>query len=144
MSRTPEKHAKVSVELTVPFHDVDPLHIVWHGNYLKYLEIARTELMRSRGLDIPQIVELGFRQVVIEVKCRYAHPLRYGERFRVDAWFNDIEHRLNIGFEIFNLSQEGQRALHGHCILVTTDAAGRMLLETPPALCALLGEKRDV
>ena len=134
MSRAPEKHATVSVDLEVPFHDCDPLHIVWHGNYLKYLEIGRTALMRSRGLDVQEIVAAGFRQVVIEVKCRYVHPLRYGEKFRVTAWFNDIENRLNIGFEITNLTQSGQRTLHGHTIMVTTDEAGAMLLETPDAL----------
>lgn len=123
----------VAIELEVPFHDVDALQVVWHGHYLKYLELARTALMRSRNLDIEQVVAAGYRQLVIETRCRYIFPLRYGERFRVEAWFQDIDNRLNIGFEITNLTQ-GRRCLRGHTILVTTDAAGRMLLETPDAL----------
>jgi acyl-CoA thioester hydrolase len=123
----------ISIELEVPFHDVDSLQIVWHGHYLKYLELARTALMRSRNLDVAEIVAAGYRQVVIETKCRYAFPLRYADRFRVDAWFRDVQNRINIGYEIINLT-ENRRALHGHTILVTTDAEGRMLLETPDAL----------
>jgi acyl-CoA thioester hydrolase len=133
MTRSRGSSQGISIELEVPFHDVDSLQVVWHGNYLKYLELARTALMRSRGLDVEQIVAAGFRQVVIEARCRYAFPLRYGERFRVDAWFKDVENRLNIGYEIFNLTQ-GRRTLHGHTILATTDIEGRLLLETPHVL----------
>lgn len=133
MSRTRGSAPGVAVELQVPFHDVDALHIVWHGHYLKYLEIARTELMRSHRLDVADLVEAGFGQMVIETKCRYAFPLRYGDRFRVEAWFNDVENRLNVGFEITNLTHN-RRSLHGHTILVTVDGAGRMLLETPDEL----------
>ena len=35
---------EIGVELEVPFHDIDGLGIVWHGNYFKYFELARTEL----------------------------------------------------------------------------------------------------
>jgi len=123
----------VSVELEVPFHDVDGLQVVWHGHYLKYLEVARTALMRSRNLDIEEVVAAGYRQMVIETKCRYSFPLRYRDRFRVEAWFQDLEHRINIGFEITNLTHS-RRSLRGHTILVTTTAEGRLLLETPDAL----------
>ena len=127
----------VSIDLQVPFHDVDAMNIVWHGHYLRYLELARTELMRSRNLDVQQIVAAGFRQVVIETHCRHVSPLHYGDRFRVHAWFHDVQNRLNIRFEIVNLTHD-RRSLTGHTILVTTDSDGRMLLETPEVLLASL------
>ena len=34
---------KTSMILDVPFYDVDPMNIVWHGNYIKYLEQARCD-----------------------------------------------------------------------------------------------------
>ena len=40
------------VELRVPFHDLDPLQIVWHGNYLKYFDIARFALFENAGIDL--------------------------------------------------------------------------------------------
>ncbi len=42
---------ETSIEFEVPFHDVDALRVVWHGHYYKYLELARTALFRSSGLD---------------------------------------------------------------------------------------------
>lgn len=40
-----------SFETEVPFFDVDAMHIVWHGNYVKYLETARCAFLSSIGYD---------------------------------------------------------------------------------------------
>lgn len=65
---------ETSIELEVPFHDVDPMRVVWHGHYYKYLELARTALLRSRGLDLGELIGKRFRMLVIESRCRYAFP----------------------------------------------------------------------
>jgi acyl-CoA thioester hydrolase len=124
---------RVDVALEVPFHDVDGLHVVWHGHYYKYFEIARTALFRSCRLDVPDMIELGYRMVVIESKCRHVFPLRYGDKFRVSASFKEIEYRLHVAFEIFNLTEQ-RRAAKGHTLLATLDAAGNLLLATPAVM----------
>jgi acyl-CoA thioester hydrolase len=124
---------ETAVELEVAFHDVDGLQVVWHGNYLKYFELARTALLRSRGLDVHDIDRLGYRLVVVETHCRHTFPLRYGERFRVNAWFRDVDYRLCVAYELTNLAHD-RRAARGHTTLVTTDAEGQLLLGTPPAI----------
>jgi len=123
----------VDVELEVPFHDLDPLRIVWHGHYAKYAEIGRTALLRSRGLDMQQIEEAGCRLVVVETRCRHSFPLFYGDRFRVRSWLVDVDFRVNIGFEIHNLTR-GRRSARGSTIIATTGADGTLMLETPDAL----------
>lgn len=117
----------------MPFHDVDSLRLVWHGHYYKYLELARTELLRSRCLDVPDLLELGLGFVMIETGCRHATPLRYADRVRVAAWFRDLSHRLFIAYEVTNLTRR-RRAAWGHTVLATTDREGRMLLATPAAI----------
>jgi acyl-CoA thioester hydrolase len=128
-----EAPARVSVELEVPFHDVDSMQIVWHGHYLKYFEIGRTALMRSRQLETKDITTYGYQLVVIESKCRHVYPLRYGDRFRVDSWFKDFDVRINVAYEITNLTAE-RRTAKGHTMLATLDAEGKMLLGTPDVL----------
>ena len=121
------------IELEVPFHDVDALRVVWHGNYYKYLEVARTELMRSRKLDLEDLIELGVGLVMIESFCRYAFPLFYADRVRVCAWFRDVKHRVCVAYEVTNLTRE-RRAARAHTIFAATDHEGRMLLRTPPPI----------
>jgi acyl-CoA thioester hydrolase len=124
---------RVSFEHEVPFHDVDAMHVVWHGHYYKYFEQARTVLLRACRLDASDVIALGYRFVVIESRCRHSFPLRYGERLRVDAWFKDVEHRLYVNYEITNLSAQ-RRSAKGHTSMATLDAQGGLLLVTPPAI----------
>ncbi|MEM6959308.1 MAG: acyl-CoA thioesterase [Myxococcota bacterium] len=117
-------------EQRVPFHDCDPLNIVWHGNYYKYLEIARETLMRQQRLDVPDLIELGYAMVVIESRCRYAFPLRFGERFTVRARLVDWHQRLQFAYEIRNLDHSDRRVARAWTTLVAM-REGEMLLETP-------------
>ncbi len=131
--RSGKRLREISIDLEIPFHDVDALRIVWHGHYYKYFELARTELMRSCRLDVPDIGSLGHRMLVIESHCRYASHLSYGDRARVTAWLADVVHRIHVRFEIQNLTQ-GRRAAYGHTTLVATTREGAMLHRTPEAL----------
>ncbi|HVO17973.1 MAG TPA: acyl-CoA thioesterase [Anaeromyxobacter sp.] len=123
----------VSAELEIPFHDVDILGLAWHGHYPKYLELARTALIRSRRLDAPEMLGLGFRFVVAESYLRHLAALRYGERARVFAWLAEVENRLRIAYQVHNLTA-GKLAAQGFTVLVTTTAEGELCLETPPPI----------
>ncbi len=97
---------ETSVELEVPFHDVDATLVVWHGHYYKYLEVARTALLRSCGLDEGDGLiggQYGF--FVVESKCRYISPLKYGDRVRVNAWVRETERRLFISYDVTNITR---------------------------------------
>jgi len=125
-----ERLHETSVELEVPFHDVDAMGVVWHGHYFKYLETARTALLRSRGLDVGELIGPRYRFYVIESRCRHVFPLRYRDRVRVSAWFQDLRHRIFVGYEVTNLSAE-KRSARAHTVLATIDGEQRLLLETP-------------
>lgn len=44
-------YCRHSFEIEVQFFDVDAMHIVWHGNYVKYLETARCAFLSAIGYD---------------------------------------------------------------------------------------------
>jgi acyl-CoA thioester hydrolase len=127
----------VSVELEVPFHDVDALQIVWHGNYFKYMGVASTALFRAHGLDPAGMDRSPFRLLVVDAHCRHAFPLRYCDRFRVSAWFHDLDLRVSVAYEIVNLTH-GRRSAKGRTVMVSLDLEGNLLYSTPPALAELL------
>ena len=127
------RRLETSLEVEVPFHDCDPLGVVWHGHYYKYMELARCRMLTPIGLDGPELLATGYRLYVIESKCRYAYPLRYRDRVRVTAWLKDVENRIMVAFELFNLTAN-RRTARAHTALATTDSDGNLLLETPRAL----------
>jgi acyl-CoA thioester hydrolase len=122
--------AAVSIQVEVPFHDVDALGIVWHGHYYKYLELARTALLRGCQLDGQDLRGLGFGMVMIESRCRHVAPLRYGDIAGVSAWFRDVKHRICIHYEIVRAS-DGVRVARAETVLASVTRAGDLLLETP-------------
>lgn len=130
------EHA-VSYELEVPFHDCDPLFVVWHGHYFKYLELARTKLLQSVTLDVPDVRSLGYRMYVTDVRCRYVWPLRYGQTARVDAWFTDLTPLLRVAYEVTNVT-EGRRAARAYTTIVVTDPQGHVVTEPPESFKARL------
>ena len=46
---TREHHASFEIEHKVAFYELDPMQIVWHGNYYKYFEDARSALLRRQA-----------------------------------------------------------------------------------------------
>ncbi|HRE87844.1 MAG TPA: acyl-CoA thioesterase [Myxococcota bacterium] len=135
MRKTPPDALVLPLE--VPFHDVDALRIVWHGHYLKYFELARTALMRARGLDVADVIALGYRQLVIESSCRHSFPLHYGDPFEVQVRVGELTHRIRFDFVVWNMKYD-RRSARGSTTLVTTDADGNLLMETPHAIATRL------
>ena len=117
----------------MPFHDVDALRLVWHGHYYKYLELARTALLRDCRLDTGDLRGLGFGMLMIESRCRHLAPLRYGDIACVSAWFRDVKHRIRIAYEIVRTSDH-VRVARAETTLVTLTRGGDLLLETPEVI----------
>ena len=53
--------------------------IVWHGNYITWMEEARVECLRSCGINFADLVALGCDLPVVDLSIRYRHALRMGE-----------------------------------------------------------------
>jgi acyl-CoA thioester hydrolase len=102
-----------AIELTVPFHDVDPMQVVWHGHYLKYFEAARTALFDQFGLDLYSLAqECGCVFPVVRSAVKHTHPLRYRDRFRCLATLVPDRAKIIVEFEL-TLLGGGQRCASG-------------------------------
>jgi acyl-CoA thioester hydrolase len=89
-------------EITVEFYDLDPMRIVWHGNYINYFEIGRRKLLQKLGYDYYEMEESGYAFPIIEVSAKYLDSLRFKDRAIVKAILVEYENRLRIKYEIRN------------------------------------------
>ena len=89
-------------EITVEFYDLDPLQVVWHGNYLNYFEIGRRTLLEKINYGYNEMKESGYTFPVVEVSVKYISPLVLGDRARVKAVLIEYENCLKIKYEIRN------------------------------------------
>jgi len=127
------------VEVTVQFYELDPMEIVWHGNYAKYLEIARCELLNSIDYNYEKMKESGYGWPIIDIHLRYVNSAVFGQRLKVRAEIVEWENRLKIEYMITD-AITGQRINRATTTQVAVDmATHEMCFVSPPILFEKLG-----
>ena len=131
----------IEIELSPGFHDCDPMQVVWHGNYFRYLELARCALLQCYDYDYPQMQDSGWLWPVVDARIKYVRPLRYGQQLRVRAEIVEWENRLKLEYAIRDAAS-GEKLTTAYTVQVAVDAAsGEMQYVSPPVLWERLGVK---
>ena len=123
----------------VPFHDCDPMGIVWHGNYVRYFELARCALLETIGYNYDHMAESGYSWPVIDLQLRYIKPCVFKQKVVIHAKVVEWEYRLKIAYAIRD-AVTGARLTKGHSVQVAVDVATQeMQLNSPRVLLQKLG-----
>ncbi len=67
----------------VYYEDTDMAGIVYHANYLRYIERARSDWVRAAGIDQNAMRESGLVFVVSRLEADYLRPARFDDRLEV-------------------------------------------------------------
>ncbi|MGT2510544.1 acyl-CoA thioesterase [Cupriavidus basilensis] len=127
------------ITLSAAFHDLDPMNVVWHGNYVRYFEQARCALLARYDYDYPAMRDSGYAWPVVDMRVKYVGPLAYGQSFTIRAAIVEWENRLKIEYVIRDTAS-GRRLTKGYTIQVAVDMSnGEMQYVCPPVLMARLG-----
>ena len=119
------------VDILVPFYDVDSMDVVWHGHYVKYLEVARCALLDDIGHNYVQMKASGYAWPVIDLQLRYVQAARFGQHLIVRADLIEWQNRLLIHYLIRD-AVTGQRVTRASSVQVAVNiASGEMQLESP-------------
>lgn len=126
-------------EIEIQFYDLDPMQIVWHGNYVKYLEVARCALLDRIGYNYHQMKDSGYMWPVIDVSLRYIGSAVFGQRIKVRAEIVEYENRLKIDYLITDAAS-GKRLTRASTSQVAVGiATGEMCFISPDILFEKLG-----
>ncbi len=75
--------------------------VAYYGTYPTWLEIARTEYCRERGVDYREIEREGTGLVVAEVWVRYRRPVQYDDEIIISVWVSETGRRtMTFCYEI--------------------------------------------
>ncbi len=132
-------HHHTSIDLQIPFHDVDVMEIVWHGHYAKYFEIARCALLDKIDYNYVQMRDSGYSWPVIDLRIRYVKPAAFGQIISIHAELVEWENRLKINYLITD-KLTGSKLTKGYSIQVAIDSQTKtMCFESPRILLEKLG-----
>ena len=130
----------VEAEVLVPFHDCDPVGIVWHGNYARYFEIARCALFDSIDYNYIQMMESGYAWPVIDMRQRFVRPARFNQRLAVSAAIEEWEYRLKIAYVVRDAASR-EKLVTGHTTHVAVTMPDfEMQYASPRILAEKLGQ----
>jgi len=128
------------IQMKVPFHDLDPMQVVWHGNYFKYFDVARFGLFASVGVDLYGY--LKSRQMVFPItrsSVKHILPLRFDDTFICRATVTEARYKIAMDFEI-RRTDTGEICTRGKGEQVAVKLPDMTLeFEIPPEITRALG-----
>lgn len=131
-----------TTKIRVRYAETDMMGVVYHANYLVYLEIARVDLLRTAGIRYRDLEDAGYSLAVTEARCRYLSGARYDDDLAIDTWVVDVG-AASVLFEYeIRREEDGRRIVEGSTELAClgeTLRPRRMPVEVKAALEGLLG-----
>ncbi|PIT12432.1 acyl-CoA thioesterase [Snodgrassella alvi] len=94
------KQLRHSTVLEVPFFDVDSMDIVWHGHYVKYLEVARCAFLSAIGYDYNVMKANGYGWPIVQLQLKYVRPAIFGQKIRIEVILKEYESCLKFDYVI--------------------------------------------
>ncbi|MBK8208271.1 MAG: acyl-CoA thioesterase [Planctomycetes bacterium] len=109
-----------TIRVTVRFMESDLLRMVWHGNYVRWIEDARQALGSCIGLGYEDFMREHFACPIVDMHLSYKRPARYGDKLDITASLHWMEvPKLVHSYEV-------RRAADGE--LLTTAETTQVLL----------------
>ena len=125
----------LTYHLRVNYEDTDFSGFVYHANYLKFCERARSDYLRVKGVDQKAMFAEGTAFVVRRMDCNFLSPARFEDELTVETDFREMH---GARFELFQTIKRGADTLFTAAVtVVLIDGQGRPTRITPDLAVAL-------
>ena len=131
------------IEVRVRYAETDQMGVVYHSNYLNYLELGRVEWLRSLGYSYAELEKKGVLLPVVHAELNYRFPARYDELIRVETEVSSIG-KSSIEFSSQLYNENDTLLLEGKVKLVCLNADTFKPISIPADLRNLMGEVTNV
>lgn len=130
---------RCEIEVVPAFYDIDVMEVVYHGHYVRYLELARSALLAQFDYDYPRMRDSGYAWPVVDMHLKYVRPAVFGQKLKVMATITEWENRLRIDY-VMRDAATGQKINQAHTLQVAVNIATReMCFVCPEVLWQRLG-----
>ncbi len=124
----PESH---ETTVRVRYAETDRMGLLHHANYFVYFELARTEMLRSKGVSYREVEDSGHFLVIIDLGCKFKKPAYYDDLLTIRTTVARVTHvKIVHEYQVF---RDGELLAAGHSTLGCVDRQGK-----PQALPSIL------
>lgn len=117
--------------IKVRFSEVDSMHIVWHGEYIRYFEDGRESFGKRYGISYWDIYSSGYTAPIVDLNCQYKSPLTFGEEAIIETRYIATE-AAKLVFEYTVFKADGETIVAtGSTIQVFLNSDNELELTNP-------------
>ena len=131
---------KFTIEERVRWGDVDAASIIFYGSYIRFFEIAETELFRAVGMPYGKVFdELNIWLPRVHLECDFHRAPRMDDLLEVSVYVGKIgSTSVRLDFEVRRKTEDGtiekDLMATAHFVLVSTDRNNLKPLPVPEDL----------
>jgi acyl-CoA thioester hydrolase len=136
-------------ELRVRYGDTDQMGFAYYGNYLRWFEIGRAEMLRALGTSYREVEDAGISLPVLEAWCHYREPARYDDLLTIETGVLECGRAsVRFGYRVMRGATSLATGFTEHCFMnrdgrpARPPAALGRLLASAPAVPPGLGLPR--
>lgn len=134
---------KITVFHQVAFNEMDPMGVVWHGNYVNYFELARSALLAKIGLTYTDMQQRGHYWPVVKLRCKYIKSATLDQRLAITAELKDYTNSLTMSF-IIRDAESGDILTKGETMQMAVDVrTGSTSIVNPDYFIELVNAAQD-
>ncbi len=110
-------------QVRVRYAETDRMGLLHHANYFVYFEMARTEMLRARGVAYRDVEDAGAFLVIIDIGCKFKKPAYYDDLLTIRTIVERVTHvKIVHRYEVYR----GVELLaEGHSTLACVDREGK-------------------
>ncbi|MDR1942234.1 MAG: acyl-CoA thioesterase [Endomicrobium sp.] len=124
------KPLNCAITFSPRFSELDPMNIVWHGNYAVYFEQGRLALGKKYGIGYMDFYRRGITIPLKQMHFDYMQPLEFEKTYRLETFLHWNEAaRLDFEFCIYNDS--GALMTRGYSVQLMIDKEKEILVNKP-------------
>ena len=102
MYRRPKYRFKTESVFKISFHDTDAMGVVWHGNYIKFFELAREDMLNEIGYGYEDMQKDNVVFPIVECDCKFRNYIRVTDkRLRVVTMQTEFEGKVEMHYEVY-------------------------------------------
>ena len=113
-------------DVRVYYEDTDCMGVVYHANYLRYLERARTELVDATGTTVRQWADRGYIFPIYSVQIFFKAPATLGDSLRVITKAHRFSAFRAVFEQVVERPADGKVIVEAKVEVVCTTLDGRL------------------
>lgn len=124
-------YAQHSSEYEIAFFDVDSMDIMWHGHYVKYLELARCAFLEQIHYTYDVMKQHGYGYPIVQLEVKYVRPALFRQKIRVNVALVEYESSIRFDYTIVD-AETGQKLTTASTTQVAVEIESKeMQFQTP-------------